>query len=207
MSALVSEADAVSFTQARPRLFSIARRVLGSPDEADDVVQDAWVRWQETDRTRVRDAGAFLAATTMRLALNVGQSARVRRETYTDPPLLDAVDGSADPVLDAERRTEVSGALLRLLETLSPTERAVYLLREAFDYPHRQIGEVLGLSEANARQLVTRARRRLSGEHRRAVDATEHQQLVDAFLTAAATGDLPAFERFLLGDASISAAA
>ena len=88
----VSEADAVSFVRARPRLYSIARRVLGSAADADDVVQDAWMRWQSTDRSEVRDPTAFLATTTTRLALNVGQSARARHETNIGASLLDAVD-------------------------------------------------------------------------------------------------------------------
>ena len=99
----VSEADAVSFVRARPRLYSIARRVLGSAADADDVVQDAWMRWQSTDRSEVRDPTAFLATTTTRLALNVGQSARVRHETNIGASLFDVADPAADPVRRAER--------------------------------------------------------------------------------------------------------
>src|ERR1700754_820124 len=99
----VSEGDAVSFVRARPRLFGIARRVLGSAADADDVVQDAWGRWQETDRSRVREPAAFLATTTTRLALNVGQTARARHETDIGTRLFDAIDPSADPELDAEQ--------------------------------------------------------------------------------------------------------
>ena len=126
------------------------------------------MRWQESDAAAVRDPAAFLATTTTRLALNVGQSARVRRETDCAPRLVEAVDSGADPVLGAEQREALERALRTVLETLSPTERAVYVLREAFDYPHRRIAEALGLSEANARQLVTRARRHIVG--RAAVD-------------------------------------
>jgi RNA polymerase sigma-70 factor (ECF subfamily) len=200
MSALgcaVSEADAVSFVAARPRLFGIARRVLGSAAEADDVVQEAWIRWQESDRSRVRDPAAFLATTTTRLAINVGQSARARRETDFGERLLDIVDPGADPRLDAERREALALALRTMLETLTPAERAVYVLREAFEYPHRRIAEAVGLSEANARQLVTRARRHIAGEPRWTVDAAEHERLVDAFLAAAQTGDLAGLEDVL----------
>ena len=193
----VSEADAASFVRARPRLFGIARRVLGSAADADDVVQEAWMRWQETDRSKVRDPAAFLATTTTRLALNVGQSARVRHETDIGPRLLEAVDPAADPVLGAEQREALERALWTVLETLSPTERAVYVLREAFEYPHRRIAEVVGLSEANARQLVTRARRRIAGEPRWTVDAAEHERLVDAFVAAAQSGDLARLEHLL----------
>ena len=128
------------------------------------------MRWHESDRSIVRDPAAFLATTTTRLALNVGQSARARRETDFGQRLLELVDPAADPVLGAEQRDALARALWTVLETLSPTERAVYVLREGFDYPHRRIAQALGLSEANARQLVTRARRHIAGEPRWTVD-------------------------------------
>jgi RNA polymerase sigma-70 factor, ECF subfamily len=193
----VSEADAASFVDVRPRLLRIARRVLPNPADADDIVQDAWVRWQETDRCRVVDPAAFLATTTTRLALNVGASARVRHAAYVEPWQADAVDASADPAFDAEQRDELFVALGMLLERLSPTERAVYILREAFDYPHRRIAELLELSEANVRQIVTRARRRLAGDAARDVDPVELDKLVEAFLDAAGTGSLEALEDVL----------
>jgi RNA polymerase sigma-70 factor (ECF subfamily) len=205
---LVSEADAVSFVRARPRLFGIARRVLGSAADADDVVQEAWMRWLHTDRSKVRDPAAFLATTTTRLALNGGQTARARHETDSGPRLLEAVDPGADPVRGAEQREALGLALRTVLETLSPTERAVYLLREAFDYPHRRIAEVVGLSEANARQLVTRARRRIAEQPRWAVDPAEHQRLVEAFMAAAHDGDLDRLENLLVEeDANVAVAA
>ena len=196
----VPEADAASFQIARPRLFGIAYRVLGSAAEADDVVQDAWIRWQGTDRAQVRDAAAFLATTTLRLAINVSQSAHARRETHIGVRLLDRVDAAADPSLDAERGDALESAVRALLQKLSPAERAAYVLREAFDYPYRHIAQALALSEANARQLVTRARRRLSDEHCRPVGATEHQRLLDAFIAAARTGDLASLEQLLATD-------
>ena len=194
----VSDADAASFHDVRPRLFGIAYRVLGSATEADDVVQDTWIRWQGTDRSKVRDARAFLAATTTRLAINVGQSARVRREASVGQWPFEPVDGGADPSLGAEQREALELAVRALLEKLSPTERAVYVLREAFDYPYRQIAELLALSEVNARQLVTRARRHLSGDHHRPVGAAEHQRLLAAFVAAAHTGDVAALEHLLV---------
>lgn len=193
----VSEADARSFVHARPRLFGIARRVLGSASDADDVVQEAWIRWQESDRSVVRDPAAFLATTTTRLALNVSRSARVRHETSIGPRLVELVDSGADPSRGAEQREAIEVALTTVLERLSPTERAVYLLREGFEYPHRRIARVMGLSEPNARQLVTRARRRMAGEPRWNVDAGEHECLVDAFVAAAQTGDIVRLERLL----------
>ncbi len=197
----VSEADAALFQTVRPRLFGIAYRVLGNASEADDVVQETWIRWQGTDRRTVRDAAAFLATATTRLAINVAQSARARRETHIGPRLVDAVDAAANPSLDAEQSEALESAVRMLLQKLAPAERAAYVLREAFDYPYRHIAQVLGLSEANARQLVTRARRRLCGEHRRPVGATEHQRLLDAFVAAAQTGDLPTLEQLLAAGA------
>jgi RNA polymerase sigma-70 factor (ECF subfamily) len=197
---MVSDADAVSFVRARPRLIGIAQRVLGNPADADDVVQDAWMRWVHTDRSVVRDPAAFLATTTTRLALNVGQSARVRRESVSAPELLDAVDLGADPALGAEQRHAIELALRTVMESLSPSECGVYVLREAFDYPHRRIAKALGLTEANARQLVTRARRRVARERRRAVGADEHRRLVEGFVGAAQSGALTALEQ-LLADA------
>jgi RNA polymerase sigma-70 factor, ECF subfamily len=196
----VSEADAASFQSVRPRLFGIAYRVLGSANEADDVVQHAWIRWQDTDRSKVSDAAAFLATTTTRLAINVTQSARARRERHVDPSLPEPADAEADPALAIEQREALELAVQMLLGKLSPAERAAYVLREAFDYPYRQISQVLGLSEANTRQLAARARRRLSGELRRLVAASEQQALLDAFLAAAQTGDLAPLERLLTAD-------
>jgi RNA polymerase sigma-70 factor (ECF subfamily) len=203
----VSDADAAAFQTARPRLFGIAYRRLGSTSDADDVVQEAWIRWQGIDRSQVRDATAFLATMTMRLASNVAQSARVRHETSVGPHLVEAVEAAASPALDADHTDALESALRVLVLTLPPAERAAYVLREAFDYPYRRIAYVLGLSEANARQLVTRARRRLSGEHRRPVGDTDHDRLHDVFVAAARTGDLARLERLLAADAVIAAVA
>jgi RNA polymerase sigma-70 factor, ECF subfamily len=190
-------AHTASFEAVRPRLFGIAYRTLESAADADDVVQDTWIRWQGTDRNNVRDAAAFLATTTKRLALNVAQSARVRRETYVDARDPEPVDVQADPTLGAERREALELALRMLMEKLSPSERAAYLLREAFDYPYRRISDVLATSEANTRQLVTRARLHLASEPRRQVSAAEQQRFIDAFVDAAQTGDLRMLEQLL----------
>jgi RNA polymerase sigma-70 factor (ECF subfamily) len=193
-------AHVASFEAVRPRLFGIAYRTLESAADADDVVQDAWIRWHRTDRDKVRDTTAFLATTTKRLALNVAQSARVRHETSIDPRHPDPVDVHADPTLGAERREALALALRTLMEKLSPSERAAYLLREAFDYPYRRIAGVLATSEANARQLVTRARLHLASEPRRQVSPAEEQRFIDAFVSAAQTGDLVTLERLLAAD-------
>jgi RNA polymerase sigma factor (sigma-70 family) len=160
-----------AFLSVRPRLFGIAYRMLGSPTEAEDIVQDAWVRWQTADRSAVRDAPAFLATTTTRLAINVIQSARCRRERYVGSELPEPVDMSADPSLEAERSEALEFASLILLEKLSPAERAAYVLREAFDCPYREIASILRLREANTRQLVTRARQHVADGRRTPVSS------------------------------------
>ena len=188
------------FDDQRPRLFGIAYRMLGSAAEAEDVVQDAWLRWQAYDRETVRDAAAFLTTVTTRLAINSAQSARSRHETYVGPWLPEPVDTSADPALGAERGEALEMAVLLLLEKLTPTERAAYVLREAFDYPYAQIAEILDTTGANVRQLVSRARKHVADERRAPVDPTEQRRLLAAFLLAAQTGDLGALEGLLAAD-------
>jgi RNA polymerase sigma-70 factor (ECF subfamily) len=183
-----------SFLSVRPRLFGIAYRMLGSAAEAEDVVQDVWLRWQMADKSLVRDAAAFLVTATTRLAINVIQSARSRREIRVGPWLPEPVDTRADPRADAERRQILASGLLLLLETLTPTERAAYILREAFDYPYREIANVLGLEEANARQVVTRARQRIGNGRRVSPDTAEQLLLLDAFIAAAERGEIAGLE-------------
>ncbi|WP_243740623.1 RNA polymerase sigma-70 factor [Streptomyces sp. 8K308] len=188
------------FIAARPRLFGIAYRMLGSAAEAEDVVQEVWLRWQKADRADIVEPAAYLSTVATRLAINVAQSARVRRESYVGPWLPEPVDTTADPQLGAERGGAVELAVLFLLERLNPMERAAYVLREAFDYPHRQVAAILGTSDANARQLVSRARKHLAAERGEPVSAVDHRRLLEAFLTAARTGDLPALEELLAAD-------
>ncbi|MET9911453.1 RNA polymerase sigma-70 factor [Streptomyces sp. NPDC006476] len=188
------------FMAVRPWLFGIAYRVLGSTGEAEDILQEAWLRWQHTDRGAVREPKAFLATVTTRLAINLAQSARVRREAYTGRWLPEPIDTRADPQLGAERAEALDLAVLFLLEKLNPVERAAYVLREAFDYPYRQIADMLETSESNTRQLVSRARKRISSERRKPVDPTEHRRLMEVFLTAAQTGDLAVLENILTED-------
>jgi RNA polymerase sigma-70 factor (ECF subfamily) len=189
-----------AFLSVRRRLFGIAYRMLGSAAEAEDIVQDVWVRWQTTDRRVVRDASAFLVTTTTRLAINVIQSARSRRETYVGPWLPEPIDTSADPRLGAERGEALEFAVLMLLEKLSPTERAAYVLREAFEYPYREIAGMLRLEEANTRQLVTRARQHVADGRRAPVSAAEQRRLLDAFITAAQGGDVAALAGLFASD-------
>jgi RNA polymerase sigma-70 factor (TIGR02957 family) len=188
------------FLKVRPRLFGIAYRMLGSAAEAEDIVQDVWLRWQVADRSAVLDPPAFLATTATRLAINLAQSAHSRRETHVGPWLPEPVDTSTDPQLGAERGEALEFAVLLLLEKLSPTERAAYVLREAFDYPYRQIAEILQLEEANTRQLVTRARQHIADGRRAPVSSTEQRRLLETFIAAAQKGDLAALEGLLASD-------
>jgi RNA polymerase sigma-70 factor, ECF subfamily len=188
------------FLKVRPRLFGIAYRMLGSAAEAEDIVQDVWLRWQTTDRSVVLDPPAFLATTATRLAINLAQSARSRHETYVGPWLPEPVDTSTDPQLGAERGEALEFAVLLLLEKLSPTERAAYVLREAFDYPYRQIADILQLEEANTRQLVARARQHITDGRRAPVSSTEQRRLLEAFIAAAQKADLAVLEGLFAAD-------
>src|SRR6478736_6249006 len=147
--------------ELRPLLFSIAYRMTGSVSEAEDVVQEAFLRYHRAQPTEVENPKAYLSAVTTRLAIDHLRSARARREQYVGPwlpePLL-SDEGAGDPSAHAELADSLSLAFLVLLERLSPVERAAYLLREVFAYPYDEIAEVIGKSEANTRQLVRRAR-------------------------------------------------
>ncbi len=191
-----------AFLGVRPRLFGIAYRMLGNAAEAEDIVQDVWMRWQFTDRSSVRDAGAFLATTTTRLAINVKQSARSRHETCAGPCPPEAVDTSTDPRVGPERGQALACGVRMLLEKLTPTERAAYILREAFDYAYRDIANVLRLAEANARQVVTRARQHLASDRRTPTSSTEQQRLLEAFIAAAHEGNVAGLERHFVSGAS-----
>jgi RNA polymerase sigma-70 factor (ECF subfamily) len=193
--------DAVSdFVAIRPRLSLIAYRILGSAAEAEDVVQDAWLRWQNTDRSQVLNPAAFLSRTTARLALNVAQSARSRHEVSAGPWLAETIDTGADPVIRAERADALDQALHLLLEKLNPTERAAYVLRVAFDYPYSKIADNLQLSQVNTRQIVSRARKRLDAEGRGRVSTAEHRRFRGAFVAAARSGNLTGLESLLTVD-------
>jgi RNA polymerase sigma-70 factor (ECF subfamily) len=194
------EQAAVDFAGVRPRLFGIAYRMLGSATEAEDLVQDVWLRWQSYDRATVENPPAFLATTITRLALNAAQSARARRETYIGPWLPEPVDTGADPHLGAERGEALEFAVLLLLERLTPTERAAYVLREAFDYPYRQIADIIRLNEPAVRQLVSRARKHVLVERRTPVAKAEQRRLLTAFVAAARAGDLAALEELFALD-------
>ncbi len=174
--------------------------MLGSAADAEDIVQSVWLKWQMTDRSVVREAAAFLTTATVRLAVTVAQSAHTRRESYVGQWLPEPVDTSIDPYLGAERGDALELAVLVLLEKLSPNERAAYVLREAFDYPFAQIAEILRLTEANVRQLITRARKHIASERRAPASAAAQRRLLTAFIAAAQEGDAVALEGLFAPD-------
>lgn len=188
------------FFDVRPRLFGIAYRMLGSAAEAEDIVQDVWLRWQTTNRRMVENPPAFLATTTTRLCINLAQSAHTRRETYIGTWLPEPVDTGGDPGIDVERGEALKLAVLLLLEKLSDTERAAYVLREAFDYSYRKIADILQKEEANVRQLVSRARRHITDGRCTSVGSSEQRRLLEVFIAAAQKGEMAALEGFCFDD-------
>ncbi|MDX3104788.1 RNA polymerase sigma-70 factor [Nonomuraea angiospora] len=192
----------VDFEEHRPMLLGLAYRLLGSMWDAEDVVQEAWLRWQGTDRDEIKEPRAFLVTVVSRLALDQLRSARVRREAYTGPWLPEPVmTAQAGPLDTAELRDTVSYATLHLMERLSPPERAVFVLREAFELPYDEIAEIVGTSAANARQLHRRASVRLAeGRDRFQPSAEDHTRLLAKFMDAAAGGDFAALTELLHED-------
>lgn len=201
----MDESDPVAeFRAHRGRMFGLAYRMLGSAASAEDMVQEAFLRWSGADHASIASPGAWLATTVTNLCLNHLDSARVRREQYVGPWLPEPVlteDGALGPLELAQQRESVSMALLALLEQLAPTERAVFVLREAFGYDHQSIAETLECSQANSRQLHHRATRRLREERARfEPDRDAWHQLVERFLAAARDGDLTRLEELLTAD-------
>ena len=180
------------FESHRPMLLGLAYRLLGSMWDAEDVVQDAYLKWSGTDRCEVREPRAFLATMVSRLALDQLRSARRTREAYVGPWLPEPVESDAFGPLDtAELRDTLSFATLPLMERLSQPERAVFVLREAFDFPYETIAEVVGATVANCRQMHHRAAKRLAeGRDRFDPSGEEHTRLLSTFMAAARDGDL-----------------
>jgi RNA polymerase sigma factor (sigma-70 family) len=202
-----SRADLEQFVRTRRRLFAIACRIVGNAHEAEDVVQEVWLRWQRIDRTVVINAEAFLVTATARQAMNVVQSARHRRETSVATcPHEDAEAAHvADPQAQVERGERIGHVAQLLLERLPPAERAAYVLREGFEYPYRQIAETLHIGAAYARQLVKRARAHVAAGRRRSINPVAHSRLRQAFTAASCIGDLAGLEALL--DADVNAPA
>ncbi|MBJ6126541.1 RNA polymerase sigma factor SigJ [Microvirga splendida] len=182
------------FQPLRPGLVRLAYRMLGSIAEAEDVVQEAYIRWHQTDRTLIREPGAFLSKTVTRLCLDILKSARVKRETYIGPWL-------PEPVLEAgdeDRAEDLSLTLMMALERLSPLERAAFLLHDVFGLGFDEIAATLDRDPAACRQLAARARRNVRAERPRyAIDREEGERMTDAFFAASRSGDLTALRHLL----------
>ncbi|MET8771193.1 RNA polymerase sigma-70 factor [Streptomyces sp. NPDC004658] len=197
--------DVERFEAARPRLEAIAYRLLGSASEAEDAVQETFLRWQAAGADHIEVPEAWLTKVLTNLCLNQLTSARARRETYVGqwlPEPLLAGDPMLGPADTAEQRESVSYAVLTLLERLSPNERAVYVLREAFDYPHREIAEILDISEAASQQIFHRAKKHVAdGRARTEIDEAAARRIVEEFLAAATSGRTEPLVRLLTQDA------
>ncbi|MEU6798598.1 RNA polymerase sigma-70 factor [Nonomuraea wenchangensis] len=203
MSLRVYETDL--FESFRGRLEAIAYRLLGSAGDAEDAVQDTYLRWHAADRERIETPEAWLTKVLTNLCLNQLTSARARRETYVGQwlpePVLDG-DRMLGPADTFEQRESVSMAMLTLMERLTPNERVVYVLREAFGYAHREIAEILDITESNCQQIYRRARQHLAVERSRtAIDAAAARKIVEEFLAAALSGDTEPLVRLLADDA------
>jgi RNA polymerase sigma-70 factor (ECF subfamily) len=190
---------AVAFVELRPRLLAIAARVLRDIGDPDDIVQDAWIRWQLCDRSEVANATAFLVTATTRLAINAAQSARSRRETTVGDWTPEPADQREEITARPERDEATADALDLLVRRLPPAERAAYILRRGFDYGYTDIADLLGVSAVNARQLVSRGHKHLSQDRRLDDMASEDRaRLLGAVTTAARHGDLGLLERTLV---------
>jgi RNA polymerase sigma-70 factor, ECF subfamily len=188
----VSSEDLELFIRVRPRLCALARRIVGA--EAEDVVQEVWVRWQRADRAAVNNADAFLATATVRAAINLVTSARWRRESVgvDEQP----AEGGGPPA-ETERAETIELVVDLLVERLPPSERAAYVLREGFGYPYQRIANTLRIGSANARQLVTRARGRIAAGSARGWDSPGRARFVRAFAAASVDGELKGLEAVL----------
>jgi RNA polymerase sigma-70 factor (ECF subfamily) len=179
------------FDEHRGLLTSVAYRVLGSVTDAEDAVQEAWLRWSGVDHSEVNDPRAFLVRVTTRLAIDRLRRAKTRREAYVGPWLPEPVLTGQDPSEDAAMAESISMAMLVVLETLSPLERAVFVLREAFGMPHSEIADVLGRNEEAVRQLASRARAHVHERRSRFdADQIEQRRVTERFIEATSTGDL-----------------
>jgi RNA polymerase sigma-70 factor (ECF subfamily) len=191
------------FEEHRRHLFGVAYRMLGSVAEAEDVVQDTWLRWQAADGEEVRSPRSFLTTVATRLAIDRLRSAQRRREEYVGPWLPEPVVTDDDPAATAELADSLSMAFLLVLERLNPVERAVLLLHDVFGYDYDEVAAIVERTPANCRQIASRARGHLTSERpvRPRPSQEEEQRLAFAFAAAAGTGDLAALEGLLAEDA------
>ncbi len=189
------------FEEHRGLLFGVAYRMLGSVADAEDVVQDAWLRWAAADRAAVAHPKAYLVRTVSNLALNRLTSARAQRETYVGPWLPEPLLTTPDVADEAETAESVSMAMLVVLETLAPLERAVFLLREVFGFSHAEVAEAVDRPEATVRQVAHRARAHVQARRPRFdTDAGERRRVTERFIAACAGGDLNAVLALLAPD-------
>ncbi|MEU8437096.1 RNA polymerase sigma-70 factor [Streptomyces sp. NPDC029216] len=189
------------FNEHRRLLFATAYRMLGTVSDAEDIVQDAWLTWNKADRSEVRHPKAYLVRTVTNLSLNRLTSARATREEYVGPWLPEPLLTSPDVAQDRELAESVSMAMLVVLETLSPLERAVFVLREVFGYSHAEIAGFLDREEPAVRQISSRARKHVASRRQRFdTDSAERRRITDRFLTACAGGDINAVLEMLAPD-------
>src|SRR5215216_6236664 len=194
------------FVTHRSLLFTVAYEMLGSAADAEDVVQETWLRWADVDRAAVHDPRAYLVRIVTRQALNRLRTVSRRREDYVGEWLPEPLLTSPDVADDVELAESVSIAMLTVLETLGPTERAVLVLREVFETPYDEIAEAVGKSPAAVRQIAHRARDHVAARRpRMAVTSTEQQEAVDRFLAAIRNGDLQGLLDLLAPDVVVVA--
>jgi RNA polymerase sigma-70 factor, ECF subfamily len=195
-----------AFARHRSLLFTVAYEMLGSAADAEDVVQETWLRWADVDHAEVRDPRAYLVRIVTRQALNRLRSLARRREDYVGEWLPEPLLTSPDVAADVELAESVSIAMLTVLETLGPAERAVFVLREVFDVPYDEIAEAVGKSPAAVRQIAHRARDHVAARRPRVpVSVTEQQRAVDRFLASVRDGDLQSLLDVLAPDVVIVA--
>ncbi|WP_329043740.1 RNA polymerase sigma-70 factor [Streptomyces sp. NBC_01422] len=204
MTGVAADPGQEAFDRYRNLLFSVAYRILGTAADAEDTVQDAWIKWSAADRTQVADPKAYLARIVSNLAMDRLRSTRHKREVYVGPwlpePILTSAD-TADTVMDAE---SVSMAMLVVLETLSPLERAVFVLKEVFDFSHAEIAEAVERSEAAVRQAAHRAREHVRARRPRfAADRSQQRDATERFFTAATGGDVNSLLELLSPDVTL----
>ncbi|MEU7746179.1 RNA polymerase sigma factor SigJ [Nonomuraea sp. NPDC049158] len=193
-----------TFEDHRSLLTGVAYRILGSVADAEDVVQEAWLRWSGVDETTVADPKAYMVRITSRLAIDRLRWAKSRRESYVGPWLPEPVSTTPDMAEHAELADSVEFALLVVLETLSPLERAVFVLREAFDLPFSEIAEVIGRAEPATRQLARRARDHVQEKRPRFdVDRGERRRITERFIRASTSGDLDGLIELLSTDVTL----
>jgi len=200
------ETRTADFTSARPLLFSIAYRMLGSVSDAEDIVQDAYLRWLEAPDAEIRAPSAYLATIVTRLSINRLRSARTQRETYVGPWLPEPLvtEPAPDPSEPVELAESLSMAFLVMLERLSPIERAVLLLHDVFDFEYAEIARIVDKTESNCRQLLTRAKKHIgAAEPRFEVDQTQADRLMQRFTEAAGAGDMDGMLAVLAEDITL----